>query len=458
MGFAEDFAKTPPGPQREQLVYRAAIEQGPPTQFDPITVPGPGGSQITYYVTHDFLKADNQYLVMTATTAQQIADHFGMYLPSNKIADQVRKAAIAAGTSVTVNPLSGTGYRGADGQWYSPQAVVANRIGATDAAVEYSKRVNEALSKSSGQGGPVHIESGGKYIVLKPADNSLGLYGIWQNGKPIQGGFGTMHPNYEDHVEYGTYVRLVGPKVDIVRADGTRQNGVPMSEFIKSDLHSALFTDGQDIQNGQLASYDVSRDKAQLAQIDKQMGGGTRPSTQAPQMDDIEKFIDQTMSQVAHRMSLYNRIIKQAQSEEESVIDPSRIISPDDYGYQPGVPPPGYKAASFKGRAPKPVEDAAKQVLNLFCPGGRQCVTPKYPHGTMIPFTVDGVNYMARAEVHSNSSYGISVYESTGTSTSPTGGPQARMKLLQRVQDTPSAPDESLMDLSEIFSEIEKDV
>jgi hypothetical protein len=54
---------------------------------------------------------------------------------------------------------------------------------------------------------------------------------------------------------------------------------------------------------------------------------------------------------------------------------------------------------------------------------------------------------MARAEVHSNSPYGISVYQSTGAG----NGTQGRMKLLQRVQDS---PDDKLEQLNSLLSEM----
>ena len=443
MSFRDDFAKTPPGPQRERLAYEAAITQGKPVDFDPVTVNGPNGTKITFYVTHDFLKVDGQYLTVSGTTAQMIAQHFGMYLPSNTIVDQVRKTALNSGTAVTVNPLSGTGYRGTNGQWYSPQDVVNSRINSTDAAVEFSNRVNQALSGQDSKKGPVHIESGGKYITMPPASGSLGLHGIWQGGTPIQGGYGTIHKDYEDHTEYGSYVRLVMPQVYVVYPNDDRKK-MSMEEFAKSDLRSALFVDGQDIRNGQLATYDVKRDKANLTQI----SGGTSGSQpeNAPESEqklkEINQFLDSIMTETA---SLRNKR-SYLEPGEEPTLDLESVISPQDYGYQPGAPPPGYGGAGFTGRAPKDVEDVAKRVLKTF-------LANKKPIGSMIPFSVDGVNYMARAEVHSNSPYGISVYKST--SNTPGNGAQGRMKLLQRVYNS---PEEKLEGIEQFLSEIEKDL
>jgi hypothetical protein len=76
----------------------------------------------------------------------------------------------------------------------------------------------------------------------------------------------------------------------------------------------------------------------------------------------------------------------------------------------------------------------------------------KYPIGSMIPFTVEGKQYMARAEVHSNSPYGISVYESTQSGSNS----QGRMKLLQRVMQ--NTPDKGVGEVENLFSEIERDL
>src|SRR5579885_1544839 len=147
--FSEQFAATPPGPQREQLVYRAIVGQGKPTDLYPITVNAPDGYKLTYYITRDFLNVpgnpgdpNSQTILtpMTGTTLQKIADYFHMYIPTVKMADQVCEEANKKKSAVTVHPLSGTGYQGAD-RYYSAQEVVSGRIGATDAAMAFSKKL-----------------------------------------------------------------------------------------------------------------------------------------------------------------------------------------------------------------------------------------------------------------------------------------------------------------------------
>lgn len=447
MSFQEDFAKTPWGPQRERLVYQEAMSQGKPTNLVPITVNGPQNSKITYYIMRDFLKSgDGQYLTMSATTAQKLANNFHMYLPTNTVADQVWKAAKAAGSVVDVPPLSGTGYRGADGRWYTPQDVVSNRISSTDAAVEYSNRVNDALSRNQkAQNGIVDIGSGGKWLTMPPANGSIGLHGIRQGDSTVQGGYGTIHQNYEDHTEYGTYVRLLDDRVDVQAPDGRKQT-MSIEDFARSPYHSAMFMDGQDVRNGELATYDVRRDKAGLPQsgAPASPGRGGQPS-----LEEINQFLDSIMTEVASTRSGMKKFSYFAQ--EDSTLNPNGIILPNQYGYQPGVPPPGYgmpdfsKDPGFKGRAPKGVEDVAKQVLHMFLAD-----QSTHPIGTMIPFSVDGKQYMARAEVHSNSPYGISVYQSKGGN-----GAAGRMKFLQRLQNS---PEESLEQVNEFLSELEQEL
>jgi hypothetical protein len=447
MSFRDDFARTPWGPQREQLVYREVLSQGKPTDLIPMTVPGPDGSKVTYYITRDFLKADGQYLPMSATTAQQVANAFDMFLPSNTIADQVWKAAQAAGSVVNVPPLSGTGYRGANGQWYSAQDVVASRISATDAAVEYSKRVSEALAGNpKTQTGPIDIGSGVKWLTMPPANGSIGLHGIRQGDSTVQGGYGTIHQDYEEHTEYGTYVRLVGDRIIVTKSDGSQQP-MSMEEFSKSPFRSALFVAGQDLRDGRLATYDVNRDKAGLARLNVEKHQSREGNKGVPSLEEVNKFIDSLMTEIASvRCSMKRYAVL-----EDSVLDPSKAVLPSEYGYHPGVPPPGYGApdfsrtTGFKGRAPKAIEDMAKQVLHTFLADRSE-----HPIGTMIPFSVDGHQYMARAEVHSNSPYGISVYEATSGN-----GTQGRMKLLQRIQDSPDVKSE---DVEKFLSEFEKEL
>lgn len=466
MSFREDFAKTQGGPEREQVVYRAVISQGKPKDLWPITVTAKDGSKVTYYITRDFLKVDGQYVPMTGTTAQKVADYFGMSLPTNTIADQVWKEAQKQGSAVEVHPLSGTGYRGGNGQWYSPQDVVAGRIGATDAAVDFSGKVNDAISKNpKAQTGLVDIGSGGKWLTMPPASNSLGLHGIRQGDKTIQGGYGTIHPNYEDHAEYGTYIRLVDNRVDVESPNGQKKT-MTLDEFAKNaDLRSTMFVDGQDFRDGGLARYDLKRDKAQLAQIDKQVGQPGQDTSQVPEsIQKIDQMLQGVQTQIASRMAIYDRILKYAGFDKGDVQimgsigkDPAiKDLSKDSI---PGHAPEGYQPLS-QGEGGQAIGYAARTILE------------NSSLGDQVPFKIGDQLYMGRSEPHFhpgptaeekqtmseaalNAKYpakpwywhrGVTVFkakegtqapsdktEEPGENASTVSGPKGRMSLIQRI-------------------------
>lgn len=102
MSFKDEFLKLPPGKEREDLVYKAVISQGPPKMV-PVTVPGPDGSKITYNVSSDYLNIDGIRVPMTGATAQRIANHFKMHLPTSK---QERQIFDAADTKLPATPMS----------------------------------------------------------------------------------------------------------------------------------------------------------------------------------------------------------------------------------------------------------------------------------------------------------------------------------------------------------------
>lgn len=415
MGFKEEYAKfSKPSAEREAFVLKTLLSL-PREQIvrnmKTVTVKKPDGTTISYKVMPDYITVDGMRVPMSGNTAQQVADHFGLSLPSAQMAQDIYDNA---DVKVAAQPLSGTGTT-IDGRHYTPQDVVSNQgVGYAPFAVSYNDRINQQLADKGATPGGGQIVSGfAKDIVAPPSPGKLGLYGLYTDkGKPIQGGNGQTPHDTAVHTEYGTYVRLVSPEVTVTYPDG-RTETKPV---------------GQVYVAGRYATP---------------KGSGPEKPSAAPKgqgMDEINQFLDQALTGVASRMALYERIIKTA---EAVPLDPAEVVGPKDYGYQPGAPPPGYAPLGIKGRAPKTIEDTAKNVLKLF-------LSSKYPIGSMIPFTVDGEKYMARAEVHSNSPYGISVYKATSS-----GTPQSRMKMLERVdqQTTPASnPFENL------FSEIEKDV
>ena len=228
MSFRDDFAKTPPGPKREELVYDAIIKEGKPNNLAPITVPGPQGTKITYYITRDFLNLDGVWLPMTGITAQKVADYFKMYLPTPKMSQQIYDAA---DTKIMPAPLSGTGY----GQ-YSPQQVIQSKINASDAALAYSQKISDAQRQKGNKG---IIAGHMKDLTQKPPSGNLGLYGWYgSNGKPVQNSYMTPH-SIKDHTEYGAGVRLIDNHIKVEYPNGTIKN-ITMDQLMNSNLYTSI--------------------------------------------------------------------------------------------------------------------------------------------------------------------------------------------------------------------------
>lgn len=281
MSFREDFARTPAGPQREALVFKTILSNGKPTDLAPVTVDGPGGTKITYYVTRDFLNDDGVWLPMTGVTAQKVADYFHMYLPTPKMSKQIYAAAT---TKIMPPPLSSTGY----GQ-YSAQQVVQSRIGTSDAALAYSQRIADAQRGHEGEG---IIAGHMKDITQPPPSGNLGLYGWYgKDGKPVQSSYYTPHST-SDHTEYGSGVRLVDDRVDVEYPGGQKRQ-TTMGELLNGDLHSAVS------DTGGVARYDVKKDKADLASIEHEVG---------PSRSEVAEYTPPKASPSGARMTILNRI------------------------------------------------------------------------------------------------------------------------------------------------------
>jgi hypothetical protein len=213
--FREKFLALPPGPAREQLVFNAVVARKPFAKMIPITIPGPNGTKITYNVMPDYITIDGLRVPMAGQTAQKVADHFGMNLPTSKMSDQIWQAA---DTKIRPPPLSGGGHIG--GKYYSGKEVVENKINTSDSAIAYSDMIEGALQ---GNKKPGLVAGHMKDIIAPEGDpNKLGLYG-WHgtSGQPIQKSPQTGHDT-SVHTEYGAGVRLVDSKVTVTLPDGRK--------------------------------------------------------------------------------------------------------------------------------------------------------------------------------------------------------------------------------------------
>lgn len=229
MGFREDYAKfDQPSRDRENFVYKA-VTSLPTSQITgsmkPITVSKPDGTKVTYKVMPDYLMVDGMRVPMSGITAQKVADHFGLSLPTAAIAKEIYQNA---DVKVTANPLSGSGAK-VDGKNYSGSEVVGKGVGYAPFAVHYNDKINQQLSdKGAGDG---QIVSGfAKDIVAPAAPGKLGLYGLFDaKGNPIQGGNGQTPHETATHTEYGSFVRLISPEVTVTHPDG-KQEIKPINE------------------------------------------------------------------------------------------------------------------------------------------------------------------------------------------------------------------------------------
>lgn len=223
MSFKDDYAKFPkPSPEREAFVYNAIAGLSRDQivkSMKPITVTRQDGAQLTYKVMPDYIMIDGVRVPMSGNTAQRVADHFGLSLPSAAMAKEIYQNA---DVKVQAKPLSGTG-TSVDGKNYSGKDVVDKGVGYAPFALNYNDRVNQQLADHGAKSGEI-VSGFAKDIVAPAATGKLGLYGLFDaNGKPIQGGNGQTPHDTSIHSEYGSFVRLVSPDVTITYPDGRKE-------------------------------------------------------------------------------------------------------------------------------------------------------------------------------------------------------------------------------------------
>jgi hypothetical protein len=230
-------AKTPK--ERDELIYQYAIRQ-PKPKMVPITVPGPDGTKITFQVMQDFFTIDGIRVSPSPPTAQRIARHFGMELPTAKMADLIHQNS----NKVPARPLSGTGVT-IEGRHYSPEEVVSGLISDPRATIEYSRRVSDQLASQEGMDPNKPVDGFAKSIVQPEpgAENRAAYYGIWtsvDSHKPEQGGIGTT-PHGLDQQEYITWLRGVDNGNVIVTDKNGRQIRTTLDRALNTrHLSSAL--------------------------------------------------------------------------------------------------------------------------------------------------------------------------------------------------------------------------
>jgi hypothetical protein len=229
----------------------------------------------------DYIAVDGMRVPMSGNTAQQVANHFGLSLPSAQMAQDIHNHA---DVKIVAQPLSGTGTTIGDTH-YSPDDVVRNKgVGYAPFAVSYNDKINQQLADKGVSPGGGQIVSGfAKDIVAPPKDGRLGLYGLYDaKGKPIQGGSGETPHDTAVHTEYGSFVRLVSPEVTITHPNGETEVK-PVGQ---------VYTAGK---------YTVP---------------AKSPAPAVPKTDGLEQINEFLDSAFASRLPLYEMVIKYSTSDE----------------------------------------------------------------------------------------------------------------------------------------------
>jgi hypothetical protein len=279
MTFKEKFLATPPGPEREKLIFNAVINQGPPKDLVPVEVPGPNNSKIRYFVMPDFISIEGIRVPLTGSTAQKIADYFHMNLPTPKISKQIWQNA---DTKLEATPLSGTGVT-INNKYYSPQDVVSKKLSDSDTSVAFNEKIDQQLSKHP----KGKLIAGHMKDIVAPQDkNKLGLYGWYDKaGNPIQNSAITPHdPNY--HTEYASGARLVSNEVEIV----TQSGKVIKTTMDKLTSHPELFKLVAN-QPGK-SKYSIDQEKSAPKEETPKFISDKSTSPQSPKIDVLKRLDD----------------------------------------------------------------------------------------------------------------------------------------------------------------------
>ena len=213
-GFKAKFLALSAGPAREKLVYDEVIKHKP-TNLIPVTITGPKGVKITYKVMSDYITIDGLRVTMAGSTAQKVADHWNMHLPTTKMVKQMWEAS---DIKIRPTPLSAGGRIG--GKYYSGKEVVSGKISDSDSAVAYSEMIDEELSKHDNN--DQKLKSGYMKNITAPVGDpsKLGLFGWFDSkGNPIQANTQTPHDT-KIHTEYGTGTQLAADDVTITLPSG----------------------------------------------------------------------------------------------------------------------------------------------------------------------------------------------------------------------------------------------
>lgn len=205
---------------RENLIYQFVVEGSTPfyqQNLIPVTV-SENGKTVTFFASPDVItvgtETDRLRPAMTASTAQKIADLFGMYLPTQKMVDKIYQAA----------PVK-VSFRG----FGSPRNTFARHV-ESNAAIE------------AGVAGRTGLTAGHSkdYVIGSPLSrfpNSIAIYGGFDtSGSRVQPPSGNAH--YLGYLDYSQRPRLIGPTVIV---DGVQR---PLPDVLADPNYASLLHDG----------------------------------------------------------------------------------------------------------------------------------------------------------------------------------------------------------------------
>lgn len=343
MSFKDEYAKfDKPSPEREAFVLKSIMSLPRQQILDsmkPVTVDGPNGTKVTYKVMPDYIKIDGVRVPMSGNTAQKVADHFGLALPTPK---QVQEIYHNADVKVQAKPLSGSGVN-VGGKQYSGKDVVNTGVGYSPFALAYNDKVDKQLEEQGYKGDG--IVAGFAKDITPPINGKLGLYGLFDSkGKPIQGGSGETPHDTTLHTEYGTYVRLVSPEVEITYPDG-RKETKPSGQVYQA----ARYTPAPHKETGDTPHP----------------GGTPKTPSQAPTgIAKVDQFLGQLSNQIASRMKIYERILRYGDAGFEIVgsLGKDPVIKDLTPKSIPGHPPEGFEPLK-QSEVTSVIGAAAKYIL-----------------------------------------------------------------------------------------------
>ena len=409
MSFKEQFATMPAGPARENFIYSAIIAQGPPKQLVPVTVDGPGGTKITYKVMPDYISIEGVRVPLTGSTAQRVANHFGMSLPTTKMDKQIWQAA---DTKLKPSPMSGGATIG--GKHYTGEEVVRSKINTSDTSVAFNDKINDQLKGKD----PTLVAGHMKSIVQPDDPNRLGLTGWYHaDGTAIQKGNISSHDT-QQHSEYAAGTRLVADQITVQRRDGSTYTTTMDKLLADKDLGKAVTlsaagpkkydtgkkTDAP-IQTPVFTDKAIPKDNVQPSAVAKV---APQQTTQPKQVNPVFKGVDDFLGQLGF-----------ASDETDAMFKYASITVPE-----------GYELLG-----PSEHNSEIQPIADSF-------LTKNY--GSEFPFTINEIEYMAKVVPQNNLidtnkplgwNKGVSIYKKI-LPTKSAGS--ARFQILKRLAISPS--------------------